>query len=231
MKEVPNKCDCEKCDVREMFYEHVEEQHIEFVCITKIEKAFKKGDVIIEAGKPIENFIYLKSGLVKLYKQDENEKGQIIMIAKPFDFVNLLSVFSDTNYNYSVTALEDSVTCNLDLDHIKNMIRTNGEFALSIMKKISKVSDTIILESLTVRKKNIHGRVAYILLFFADHIYEDKYFELPLNRREIAEFIGKTTENVIRTLSEFRKDGIIKIFGKFIEIVDKEKLQQISDFG
>ncbi len=231
MKEAPNKCDCEKCDVKEMFYEHVEEQHIEVVCNIKIEKAFKKGDVIIEEGKPIESFIYLKSGLVKLFKHREDEKGQIIIIAKPFDFVNLLSVFSDTNYNYSVTALEDSVTCNLDLDYIKDMIRANGEFALSIMKKISKVSDTIILESLTVRKKNIHGRVAYILLFFADQIYEDKYFELPLNRREIAEFIGKTTENVIRTLSEFRKDGIIKIFGKFIEIVDKEKLQQISDFG
>ncbi|MCD4724954.1 MAG: Crp/Fnr family transcriptional regulator [Bacteroidales bacterium] len=231
MKEAPNKCDCEKCDVKEMFYEHVEEQHIEVVCNIKIEKAFKKGDMIIEEGKPIESFIYLKSGLVKLFKHREDEKGQIIIIAKPFDFVNLLSVFSDTNYNYSVTALEDSVTCNLDLDYIKDMIRANGEFALSIMKKISKVSDTIILESLTVRKKNIHGRVAYILLFFADQIYEDKYFELPLNRREIAEFIGKTTENVIRTLSEFRKDGIIKIFGKFIEIVDKEKLQQISDFG
>ena len=231
MEEVPNKCDCEKCDVKEMFYKNVEAQYIEIVCNTKIEKVFKKGDMIIEEGKPIESFIYLKSGLVKLYKQGEDEKGQIIIIAKPFDFVNLLSVFSDTNYNYSVTALEDSVTCHLDLDHIKNMISTNGEFALSVMKKISKVSDTIILESLTIRKKNIHGRVAYILLFFADQIYEDKYFELPLNRREIAEFIGKTTENVIRTLSEFRRDGLIKIFGKSIEIIDKEKLQQVSDFG
>ena len=231
MEEVPNKCDCEKCDVKEMFYKNVEAQYIEIVCNTKIEKVFKKGDMIIEEGKPIESFIYLKSGLVKLYKQGEDEKGQIIIIAKPFDFVNLLSVFSNTNYNYSVTALEDSVTCHLDLDHIKNMIRTNGEFALSVMKKISKVSDTIILESLTIRKKNIHGRVAYILLFFADQIYEDKYFELPLNRREIAEFIGKTTENVIRTLSEFRRDGLIKIFGKSIEIIDKEKLQQVSDFG
>ena len=231
MEEVPNKCDCEKCDVREMFYKNVEAQYIEIVCNTKIEKVFKKGDMIIEEGKPIESFIYLKSGLVKLFKHGEDEEGQIIIIAKPFDFVNLLSVFSDTNYNYSVTALEDSVTCHLDLDHIKNMIRTNGEFALSVMKKISKVSDTIILESLTIRKKNIHGRVAYILLFFADQIYEDQYFELPLNRREIAEFIGKTTENVIRTLSEFRRDGLIKIFGKSIEIIDKEKLQQVSDFG
>ena len=230
-KEALNKCDCEKCDLKDMFYGNIDEKIIEVMCNTKIETDYKKGDVIIKEGRPIENFIYLKSGLVKLFKHGEDNKDQIIIIAKPFDFVNLLSVFSDSNYNYSVTALEDSTTCNLELDYIKSMIRSNGAFAMSIMKKMSKVSDTIILESLTLRKKNIHGRVAYILLFFADQIYETNYFELPLNRREMAEFIGKTTENVIRTLSEFRKDGIIKIFGKNIEIVDREKLRQVSDFG
>jgi CRP/FNR family transcriptional regulator len=73
--------------------------------------------------------------------------------------------------------------------------------------------------------------VAYLLLFFSEQIYDSAYFELPLNRKEIAEFIGKTTENVIRTLSDFRRDGLIKIFGKNIEIIDKEKLQKVSDFG
>jgi len=231
MKEALNKCDCEKCDLKDLFYRDVDDKLIELVCNTKVENNYKQGEVIIEAGKPIESFIYLKSGLVKLFKPGEDGKGQIIMIAKPFDFVSLLSVFSDSNYNYSVTALEDSVTCNIKLDDIKKMINKNGDFALSIMKKMSQVSDMIILESLTLRKKNIHGRVAYILLFFAEQIYENDYFELPLSRREMAEFIGKTTENVIRTLSEFRRDGIIKIFGKSIEIVDKEKLKQVSDFG
>ena len=231
MKEALNKCDCEKCDLKELFYENVEEHIIEIVCNTKVENEFKKGDVIIEAGRPIESFIYLKSGLVKLFKPGDDEKGQIIMIAKPFDFVSLLSVFSDINYNYSVTALEDSVTCNIKLGDMKKMIKENGDFAMSIMNKMSKISDTIILESLTIRKKNIQGRVAYILLFFSDQIYETDYFELPVSRKEIAEFIGKTTENVIRTLSDLRKDGIIKIFGKSIEIVDKSKLQQISEFG
>ncbi len=231
MKEALNKCDCEKCDLKDLFYRNVDDELIELVCNTKVENNYKQGEVIIEEGKLIESFIYLKSGLVKLFKPGEDEKGQIIMIAKPFDFVSLLSVFSDSNYNYSVTALEDSVTCNIKLDDIKKMIHTNGDFALSIMKKMSIVSDMIILESLTLRKKNIHGRVAYMLLFFAEQIYETDYFELPVSRREMAEYIGKTTENVIRTLSEFRKDGIIKIFGKSIEIIDKRKLQQISDFG
>jgi CRP/FNR family transcriptional regulator len=231
MKAALNKCDCEKCDLKDLFFKSVDDDIIEMVCNTKEENSFKAGDEIIKAGAFIEDFIYLKSGLVKLFKPGGDQKGQIIMIAKPFDFVSLLSVFSDQQYNYSVTALEDSVTCNIKLDEIKKMIHSNGDFAMSIMKKMSRVSDMIILESLTIRKKNIHGRVAYILLFFADQIYESDYFELPLSRREIAEFIGKTTENVIRTLSEFRKDKIIKIFGKEIEIVDKEKLKQISDLG
>lgn len=231
MKSVLNKCDCEKCDLKDLFFKSVDDDIIEMVCNTKEENSFRSGDEIIKAGATIEDFIYLKSGLVKLFKPGEDEKGQIIMIAKPFDFVSLLSVFSDTQYNYSVTALEDSVTCNIKLEEIKNMIHTNGDFAMSIMKKMSRVSDMIILESLTIRKKNIHGRVAYILLFFAEQIYESDYFELPVSRREIAEFIGKTTENVIRTLSEFRKDKIIKIFGKNIEIIEKEKLRKISELG
>jgi CRP/FNR family transcriptional regulator len=231
MKAALNKCDCEKCDLKDLFYKSVDDKSIEMVCNSKVENSFKRGELITEAGSPIESFIYLKSGLVKLFRPGEDKKGQIIMIAKPFDFVSLLSVFSDSHYNYSVTALEDSVTCNIQLDEIKKMIQTNGDFAMSIMKKMSSVSDMIILESLTLRRKHIHGRVAYILLFFAEQIYESDYFELPLSRKEIAEFIGKTTENVIRTLSEFRKDGIIKIFGKNIEIVDKEMLHRISDLG
>jgi CRP/FNR family transcriptional regulator len=54
---------------------------------------------------------------------------------------------------------------------------------------------------------------------------------LPVSRKEIAELIGMTTENVIRILSEFRKEKIIKINGKEIEIVDFERLKMISDRG
>ena len=44
-------------------------------------------------------------------------------------------------------------------------------------------------------------------------------------------YIGMTTENVIRTLSEFKKDGIIRTFGKDIDIVDGVRLRSISEHG
>ena len=64
-----------------------------------------------------------------------------------------------------------------------------------------------------------------------DDIYKSNVFELPVSRKEIGEFIEMTTENVIRTLSEFRKDNIIKINGKIIEITDYKRLKQICEFG
>ena len=54
---------------------------------------------------------------------------------------------------------------------------------------------------------------------------------MPVSRKEIAEYIGMTTENVIRTLSEFRHDGLIKIYGKLIEIIDKKMLERVSLLG
>jgi hypothetical protein len=40
-----------------------------------------------------------------------------------------------------------------------------------------------------------------------------------------------STANVIRTLSDFKREGIIRVFGKTIEIADIEKLENISRHG
>ena len=70
-----------------------------------------------------------------------------------------------------------------------------------------------------------------MLVYFHDEIYYNTEFELALSRKEIGEFIGMTTENVIRTLSEFRKDKIISINGKVIEIRDLDTLKSIALYG
>ena len=54
---------------------------------------------------------------------------------------------------------------------------------------------------------------------------------MPISRKEIAELINMTTENVIRILSEFRHDGIIEIDGKTIKVIDPVLLQKICEAG
>jgi CRP/FNR family transcriptional regulator len=224
-------CSCDNCELRELFMDNLEGDHIDIVCSGKVEKPFQQGEIIIKEGTLITDFTYLKSGLVKLYRSDQAGKEQIITIAKPMDYVSLLSVFSNEFYNYSVSALEDSVTCNLKMEDVRSMLNENGALALNLLKKMSRVADHIILESLEIRKKHLRGRVAYLLLYFSQQVYFSHEFDLPLTRKEMAEYVGMTTENVIRSLSELRKDGILKIYGKTILIADMDKLQTISEFG
>ena len=224
-------CSCENCELKELFVDSLSGDHLDIVCTGKVERNYQQGETIIKEGTQIREFSYLKSGLVKLYRSDPSGKEQIISIAKPLDYVSLLSVFSDKRYNYSVTALEESVTCNLNLKDIKSIINEDGNLALNLLSKMSRVTDKLILDSLQIRVKHLRGRVAYLLLYFAEDVYSTEEFDLPLTRKEMAEYVGMTTENVIRTLSEFRKDGILKIYGKTIQIANMDSLKSISEFG
>jgi CRP-like cAMP-binding protein len=226
-----SQCNCEGCELKTLFFENVSNVEMESICSKKEEKSYKKGEYISKEGDEILEFSYLKKGLVKLNRSDGTEKEQIICFAGPLDFVSLISIFSEKLYNYSVVALEDSVTCNMILSEVKSIALQNGKFSLSLAEKINKVSDNIIITMLEVKHRRLFGRIAYILLYFVDTVYKSTIFELPVSRKEIAEFIGMTTENVIRSLSDLRKDKIIKINGKIIEIIDIEKLRKIKELS
>lgn len=226
-----DKCNCVQCQLKSLFFTHVTLDELTDICEIKEEKSFSKGEIITKEGDLINEFLYLKEGLVKLSKSTIGDKDQIISFSKPFDFVSLLSVFSSERYKYSVSAVEDSVVCILDLNVVKNHARQNAMFTMDLMTRVSEATDKIVLDNLEIKRKHLKGRIAHVLLYFSNYIYGKDEFELPISRREIAEYIGMTTENVIRTLSEFRKDKIIKIFGKDILIVDKKRLESISEFG
>ena len=224
-------CICETCEFREIVFANLDEESVRDLCRHKEEFHFRKGEVINHEGERIINFKYLKSGLVKLYRRTSAGDEQIITITRPFEFVSNMSIFSDERYRYSVSAVEDSVVCVVKLDFIKNLFVKNGSFALSLMSRISRINDKIITQTLDLRQKNLVGRVAFILLYFSNEIYNTRIFDLPVSRKEIADYIGMSTANVIRTLSDFKKDGIIRVFGKTIEIADANKLEILSKRG
>lgn len=222
---------CKDCIFRSLLFEELDISEIENICKNKKTKKFTQNSDIVKEGDVIREFLYLKQGLVKLYKHHSADRDQIISIARPNNFIGLLSVFSESKYHYSVGAIEESEVCFIDLESIKELIKRNGSFALNILGKISKTADDIIKNNLEISKKNLRGKIAYILLYFSNNVYGSAKFHLPVSRREIAELIDMTTENVIRIISEFGKDKIINVKKKQIEIIDLPKLQKICDLG
>lgn len=231
MKVLPLTSSCRHCTLKSLLFTKMTDDELEYLNKFRQEIVFAKGELIIQEGAPIVEFLYLKKGLIKLVKKGENQRERIISIARPMDFVSLLSTFSDKVYQFSITALEESVVCTIDLDSMKTVIRKNGGFALELLEHVTRSSNFVIQSTYDIDDKHLRGRIAYILLWFSNKIYHTNSFGLPISRKEIGELINMTTENVIRILSEFRKDGIIRIDGKIIEILNKELLEKLSKSG
>lgn len=222
---------CTACTFRSFIFDKLSQDELDLLDQSRTEFLFHKGEKIIEEGQEIKEFVYLSRGLVKLSKRTENNKEQIISISKPQVFIGFLSVFSQINYQYSMTAIVESNLCFIDIELIKTMIRKNGIFALEVLSKMSDISNEIIQNKVNISSKNLRGRIAYLLIYFSKEIFHNTQFALPITRREIGELINVSTENVIRVLSELRREGIIEIDGCKIHILNYQTLTKISRFG
>ncbi len=222
-------CTCEFCEIKNIFYATVKEAELEEFCGSRIEKEVRAGELIIRQGDPIKDFIYLKEGLVKLYRDTPNGR-QIISLGIPKDFVSLLSVFAGNSYTYSVTALHNSIICILDMAEIRQLVSENGDFAMSMIATLNKASERILFNYLDLNQKRLTGRVAQVLLYFSD-IFQSDDFEIPISRVEIAQLVGMTTENVVRTIAELRKDNIVDAYGKDINIKNRDMLVKIMNLN
>lgn len=73
--------------------------------------------------------------------------------------------------------------------------------------------------------------MADALLEFSESIFQSESFTLPISQSELANLVDTSRESVSRVLTEFDKDGLIKIKGKQIAILNKKSLNLISQNG
>jgi len=84
---------------------------------------------------------------------------------------------------------------------------------------------------LTLGSLNADERVAAFLLDVSERNaqrgYSSAEFNLRMTREDMGSYLGMTLETVSRTLSKFQKRGLIDARGKFIRIVDLERLRDL----
>ena len=70
-----------------------------------------------------------------------------------------------------------------------------------------------------------------MLLEFSEQLFESDRFLLPLSQSDIGNWVDAGRESINRALSEFIADGIIRMEGKQVTILDQKLLQLISQNG
>ncbi len=193
--------------------------------------SFQKKDVIFRQGTITSHVMFLESGLVKLFREGRNERSLIIKIAKPGEFIGLVSMYGNETYHYSATAVEDAKVFFIDFKIFNSILLENGNYAIYLLKEIANDNLGIFDRIISQYHKQLPGKIADIILYFSTHIYNSETFEFPITRNELAELAGTTKESFIRTLAEFKNDKIIEIQGKLIKINSIDIIKTLSRLG
>ncbi|MBN2663834.1 MAG: Crp/Fnr family transcriptional regulator [Bacteroidales bacterium] len=223
--------DCTNCGFKSFAVNTLDFNQIAFMQDKCTETVLKRGEVVYKEGASFQSIAYIRSGLVKLHKIGFNDREQILKIVKAPNYVGIPIAIGHFIAQYSVTVLEDVTLCFISIDTFKCLLDENKNFAYQIIVDLCKNELDNYKNCLHKVQKHSAGLLADALLNFASSIYNSLEYKLPLSRQELADLIGTSRENVSRMLSDFQRDGILKIENKYINIVDVKRLKLISGLG
>ena len=206
------------------------EQEIEK--FTHVQIKFKKGETMCKQGSITSYIMLLSEGFSKNYLEGIQERGFNFSIVKPFDFIGLSSLFGSTIYNFSGAALTPCSVYIIENNLFKNTILSNTEFALNVFKWYCNTTERHLKRLSCIANKQSHGRMAEILLYLKEDIFNSNIIKGNISRKDIAELAALSTESAVRILSELKKDNIINIINNNdIEIIDEKLLKTLSLAG
>lgn len=189
--------------------------------------SFSHGDSIIKQGMFSTNIAFLKKGIAKIHITGPYHE-QIVKIVKNNNYLGLPTTFGNKVNQYSVTAIDKCEVCFIDISIFRMLLSTNPDFSNQILLELCQSEVDAYRKCANRTQKQTRGKIAEVLLSFADEIFESDDFPLFLTQQEFGNMIDASRESVSRALNEFSKDGILIITSKRIQILNRQLLTLIS---
>lgn len=212
------------------WFDNLSDELLQKVAENQVNLTYNKGEILSKQGGFASHMFFLTRGLVKIYKE-HNDKNLILKIVKPGEFIGLSSLYNQGVFNYSAASIDSSKVYSISSEVVQLLVKNNPEFAERMIAQINSNMSQFFERIISLTQKQLHGRIADVILHLSRDIYEADHFNMLLTRRDIAEFCGMSTESAIRILKEFHNDKIVNIEGKNLEVISYQLLERLSEVG
>lgn len=222
---------CSCCNLKFNIFRFLKEDELELVNKDRFEVNFHKGETMFKQGGPLTHIACLTSGMAKVYIEGENGKNIILKILKPGEMVGGPGFQVDNRHHFSVSAINDAKACFIDIQAFESAVRNNSRFSLELLKHVNESTIRLYNKLQNLTQKQMHGRIADVLLYLANNIYINAKFETTLSRQDLADMSGMTKESSIRILKDLKDDKLINFDGNNFHLLNPSQLAIISKTG
>lgn len=192
------------------------------------QQTYKSGEIIYEEGKQSNHFFMVDRGVVKTHRMDEYGKELITSLHKEGDFFGSLSFHKPIANEEFATAMEDTRLYSLTKEELKNILIQNSNVTLELIDVMGENLSGVKEQLLEMAYGSVRKKAARTILLFSQKIRRHPTQSIRISRSDLASVAGMASETLIRTLSDFKKEGLLEIEGRNIKILNVEGLKKIS---
>jgi len=193
--------------------------------------SFKKKETIFSEGDPSEWLYIVTEGKVKITKLSHEGKELILEIISPYDFFGGVAVVKGFPYPANAIAMEDVRLIKVSKGNLMKILDRFPSvmfcMAQNLGERMKGTHDTLK----NIALERVESRIASLLLKLSKKAGRKTpdgiLIDLRLTKQDIAEMVGTTVETSIRTMSKFKRSGIVAEKSGKILIKDPERLSSI----
>ncbi|MEP6616134.1 MAG: response regulator [Ginsengibacter sp.] len=190
---------------------------------------YTKRQNIYTEGKYPNKLFFIRFGKVKTFKSTSSGKELTIDLYNEGDFLGYNALFENSQYKETAEALEDCELCIVSKEDFETLIYNSPQVAQKFIRLLAKNVSEKETQLLNLAYNSLRKRIADALLQLRDKykIPAVEKFSIHISRADLANIAGTATESLIRTLSDFKNEGLITIKEGNITILNDHKLSSM----
>ena len=173
----------------------------------------------------------VRVGQFKTSQTNPDGARQITGFQMTGELLGMDAISTDT-HQCDAVALEDSEVCEIPFARLEELF---GEiptllrhFHRIMSKEITREQSVILLLGNMRAEQRFAAFLVNLSSRYAARGYSPTSFQLRMTREDIGNYLGLTIESISRLLSKLKKDGLLKVSNREIELTDLPMLKALA---
>lgn len=205
------------------------DSELDFLAQRAVRRRCSPGELVFGEGEPCSGLYVVESGHVRIFKSSASGREQVLSIDGPGSSIAEVPVFDGGNYPASGAAVDQAVLLLIRKQDFHELCLAQPQVALKVLRVVGARLRRLvgIIEQLSFT--TVRHRLASLLLRLAQRegkrTAEGVEILLAANNQELAAQIGTVRELVSRNLSRLQAEGILKIDGRTVVLLNLSALE------
>ncbi|MFP7755352.1 Crp/Fnr family transcriptional regulator [Thermodesulfobacteriota bacterium B35] len=190
------------------------------------EKKLGRGEAVFFEDDPASGFYMVAEGRVKIFKVSMGGKEQILHVFGPGEPFGEVAVFHGQPFPANAATLVRSTLLYFPRQEFVRLVTANPSLALNMIAMLSLRLRRFANQIENLSLKEVPGRLASYLRYLAEEQARDDRVVLDLPKGQLASLLGTSPETLSRIFARMSEEGLIRVQGKTIHLLDMERLRE-----